>query len=291
MRSAIAVICFCLCLPSLVSGHGVETKQNCTSDASITFDLTCSGRDMLHFIDLTIRNMTADCGQGACKSGFASSDDVDCMGVSSCQKTVNKTMIERACETSEKYQPTISYECIDETPLDICSTAGAVSDHEMTLFLASPNYPGNSNASDTNRTCTCDLAGSGMSVEILVASYGRSDGKMDKFNLTSGSETYTPTIANSTLGHLIIGPKAMENKSQITLNYNAIHKEGRDGDYLWLRVQGTSYLTVACNGATPPSTPRPTTMPTQGASQLGGILMLTVASIFAATGFAMTFTI
>ncbi|XP_046580088.1 uncharacterized protein LOC124287633 [Haliotis rubra] len=289
MRSAIAVIFLCLCLNSVASGHGVETKQSCTSNASITFNLTCSERDMLHFIDLNIRNMTANCGQGSCKSGFASSKDVDCMGVSSCQKTVNKTMIERVCGTVEKYQPTISYECVDETPVDICSTAGAVSDDEMTLFLASPNYPGNSNASDTNRTCTCDLAGSGMSVEILVGYYGWGDGKMDKFNLTSGSETYTPTIANSTIGHLIIGPKPMENKNEITLNYNAIQKEGRDGDYLWLRVKGTSYLTVACNGAAPPSTPEPglTTQATEGASQLGGIPMLTVASICAAVGFAI----
>ncbi|XP_046361899.2 uncharacterized protein LOC124138998 [Haliotis rufescens] len=293
MTAAIIAIVLSLCLHSMVLGHEMETKQVCTSNSSTTFNLSCSEQEMLYFASLDIRNMTDNCERGSCSSGYSSTDDVQCMGVSSCEKTVNKSMIQTLCESVIKYQPTISYECIHGTPVDICTTTGVVSGDDMMLHLASPNFPGNSNSTDTNKTCTCDLAGSDMTVQILVGKYGNRDPDTEKFNLTSGSETYLPTVPNSTIAHLILGVEAMKNKNSITLNYNTIEKEGKDGDYVWLRVKGSSYLTVACNGANPPSTPAPpstTTDVTSGTTQPGGIPMVTVASVCSALFAAMIFT-
>ncbi|XP_046346444.2 uncharacterized protein LOC124126964 isoform X1 [Haliotis rufescens] len=260
----LAVVCFLYSLHLMVLGDDVKDVKPCTSDANTTFSITCPEQEMMYFIDTNVQEMTDDCKPGSCSTRYYISSDTDCTGVRGCNKTVRKSWVEDSCNKANFYQPTLLYECISETPLDICSLGGVASGPDSYLYLKSPNYPGNYTVDYPNKTCTCEIRGAGMTMQVIEALIQPRANDTDKYTMTAGSIVHPRAgEVNTVSGLRYSGTNPfsaweLKNVKQVQLVYNAGGKEGKDGNYLWMRVKGTSATTVSCNGAPHPSAPAPT---------------------------------
>ncbi|XP_071112852.1 uncharacterized protein [Haliotis cracherodii] len=261
----LTVVCFLYSLHLMVRGDDVKEMKTCTSDANTTFSITCQEQEMMYFINTKLQEMTDDCKPGSCSFGHSISTDSDCTGVRACEKTVRKSWVDGGCnKTTNFYQPTLLYECISETPLDICSVGGVASGVDSYLYLKSPNYPGNYSVDYPNKTCTCEIRGAGMTMQIIDALILPRANDTDKYTMTAGLTVYpTAGEVNTVVGHRFSGVRPffdwqLRDVKQVQLVYNAGGNESKDGNHLWMRVKGTSATTVSCNGAPHPSTPAPT---------------------------------
>ncbi|XP_046551199.1 uncharacterized protein LOC124260920 [Haliotis rubra] len=283
----LAVLSVVCCQQLMVQGEDVKEMKKCTSDANVTFNLACKNNEMMYYMHSKLQDMTDDCKPGGdCNFQHSVSTDTDCVGVSACNKTVRKSWYEDGCNKTGFFQPTLLYECIPETPVDICGEAGLAAGADKYVYLKSPYYPEKVSSPYPNRTCTCDIRGSEMRLQILEAKILARSNDTKKYTMTAGFTVYpNDREVNTVTGHIFSGvlpftARELKDVKHVRLVYNAGGKEGKDDNYLWMRVKGKSAVTVACNGAPEPSTPAPD--PTNKvAPTYSGYHQLTVASLVA----------
>ncbi|XP_067675002.1 uncharacterized protein [Haliotis asinina] len=282
--TVLSVLCWQLLM---VQGEDVKEMKRCTSDANVTFNLACKANEMMYYMHANLQDMTDDCQPGGdCSFQHSVSTDTDCVGVSACTKTVLKSWYESGCNKTGFFQPKLLYECISETPVDICDEAGLAAAADNYVYLKSPNYPMKVDSPYPNKTCTCDIRGSEMRLQILEAMILPRSNDTMKYTMTAGSTIYpTDGEVNTVTGHIFSGvlpftERELKDVKHVRLVYNAGGKEGKDNNYLWMRVKGKSAVTVACNGAPEPSTPAPDPA-NKVAPTYSGYHQLTVSSLVA----------
>ncbi|XP_067675342.1 uncharacterized protein [Haliotis asinina] len=246
-------------------GQTLRTVQTCTNSTSESLKLTCETREIIHVVSVQYQNMTGSCESptyGGCvflQETQADSLYTECNGVTRCDMEVHKFWIDTICGDTTNYKTVITYECIIDNPIDVCDNVTQLSRQNINrLYLASPNYPRLNIAS--SGTCSCDVTGHNMSVTVLEYFFLPVEGVRANLTVTGDTSTWE----SFTAGMLGYNSLVMNNTDSLRVVFDAIPTLTMKKEIMWLKVEGSSAIQVACNGSPPPpsilsATTHPTT--------------------------------
>ncbi|XP_046550710.1 uncharacterized protein LOC124260435 isoform X2 [Haliotis rubra] len=270
-------LCYLGFFTSLTLGGSVQVKEVCSSVPHGSVRLDCAHPGRIHLVRVLYRKASRGCltQDDTCeylqeteKHGLTTS----CAGVSVCLQAISSFWLTHKCGNTTSYTAAAYYHCIDDSIADICSSSTASSNEDMTLYLASSNYPYESR--NTYNTCQCDVTGTSMNVTILELFFRHRDGIRANITLR-GDNSIWQSFSHS---YFVYNTPVMENVSRLALTFQTY---GQQGQHVWLKVRGVSSLTATCSGGTGPTSQRPTrsdpsTPPIH--KQDNTILILTVVS-------------
>ncbi|XP_046550679.1 uncharacterized protein LOC124260417 isoform X2 [Haliotis rubra] len=241
-------------------GQTLRTVQTCTNSTSESLKLTCETGEIIHVVSVQYQNMTADCESppgGSCvfrQETQADSLYTECNGVATCEMEVQKFWMDAVCGDTTNYKAVISYECISDAPIDVCNNVTQLSKQNVNrLYLASPNYPRLNIAS--SGTCSCDVTGHNLSVTVLEYYFTLLGDVRANLTLTGDTSTWT----SFTAGMIAYNSLVMNSTDSLKIVFDAIPASAKKKEILWLKVEGSSAIQVACNGSPPPPSITPAT--------------------------------
>ncbi|XP_067676164.1 uncharacterized protein [Haliotis asinina] len=280
-------------------GQTLRTVQTCTNSTSESLKLTCETREIIHVVSVQYQNMTGSCESptyGGCvflQETQADSLYTECNGVARCDMEVHKFWIDTICGDTTNYKTVITYECISDNPIDVCDNVTQLSRQNINrLYLASPNYPLLNIAS--SGTCSCDVTGHNMSVTVLEYFFLPVEGVRANLTVTGDTSTWE----SFTAGMLGYNSLVMNNTDSLRVVFDAIPTSAMKKEIMWLKVEGSSAIQVACNGSPPPpsilpATTHPTTNDTGGHSNTVAVVtgcvfaVIVIAALIAIVIFIM----
>ncbi|XP_071113645.1 uncharacterized protein [Haliotis cracherodii] len=269
----------------LVAVGSVQVKEVCSNLPRGSVSLECGHPGRIHLVRVLYRKTSPGCVtqddtceylQETQKQGLTT----NCVGVSVCHHDIWSFWLTHKCGNTTSYTVTLSYQCINESPIDICSSTTTSSTEDSTLYLSSSNYPYESQ--NTYNTCQCDVTGTSMTVTILELFFRHRDGVRANITL-KGDNSIWQSLSHR---YFVYNTPVMENVSHFTVTFQTY---GKQGQQVWLKVRGVSNLTVTCNGGTgptSPTSPSPTTssphiapIHTQGKTKMTLIVACAVGAV------------
>ncbi|XP_046550686.1 uncharacterized protein LOC124260419 isoform X2 [Haliotis rubra] len=162
--------------------------------------------------------------------------------------------MDAVCGDTTNYKAVISYECISDAPIDVCNNVTQLSKQNVNrLYLASPNYPSGTNLSPG--TCSCDVTGGNMSVTILEYFFLPANGVKANLTLTGDTSTWE----SFTAGMIAYNSLVMNSTDSLKIVFDAIPTSQKKKEVMWLKVEGSPVIHIACNGSPPPPSIIPAT--------------------------------
>ncbi|XP_071112982.1 uncharacterized protein [Haliotis cracherodii] len=238
-------LCTSLSLGELVSRHV------CSNQSETSTSLECEHPGRIHLVRVLYRKTSPGCVtqddtceylQETQKQGLRT----DCQGASSCLQGISSFWLTDTCGPTTSYIVTLSYECVTDPSIDICSNTAVSSGAGYTLYLATPNYP--RGVLNTSNTCACHVVGAAMNVYILGLFFRHREG--DRATMTLRGEN---SVWNSHPDrYFVYNTQAMDSVDSLHLRLAANVKIGQ---HAWIKIESAASMTVTCSGGAPAHTP------------------------------------
>ncbi|XP_046550689.1 uncharacterized protein LOC124260422 [Haliotis rubra] len=215
-----------------------RNASSCVTNSQTAVNLTCEGSQRIHVISKFYQKATSTCEEAP--TGCTYTEDAPattCNGVWHCGEEVTMFWINQTCGSSTALA-TVVYECIAETPINICNVT-TVSRDNM-LYFASPTYPRGSGNMKTNGTCVCDITGTMMKVDILEVVF-RNTGHGIRGRLVVIGDTAAWTTDD--LVPVVFNKEIISYTEKIKVAFNDFGQISQD---MWLKVSGSSRMTATC---------------------------------------------
>ncbi|XP_067676498.1 uncharacterized protein [Haliotis asinina] len=226
-----------LVMLALHRGQG-RNSSSCLSNTRKEVNLTCDRSQRIHVISKFYQKATSTCEEAPASCTYTEdAPATTCNGVWQCREEVSMFWINQTCGSSTALA-TVVYECIAETPINICNFTTV--SHDNNLYLASPTYPRGSGDMKTNGTCVCDITGTVMKVDILEVVF-RDTGHGIRGRLVVIGDTAAWTTDN--LVPVVYNKEIISDTENIKIAFNDLGQISQD---MWLKVSGSSSMTATC---------------------------------------------